>query len=227
MIYSCLKSFIMKKYFYLLAAGLLLFFAGRAQIKKGELLLGGNLGFQKQDNSPVAPNYSDATFISVVPSFGKAIRDNLVVGVNLTYGYTKLVQSDGFNPQYTLKYWNYGLVFFIRRYKDLGHNFSIFLEGDLGGGYILQKGSFEGSNGLYVDMKGYNISTGLSGGIAYNITHRWQVETGFRDLAYASYGHDKQNGSMPSLRKDDGIMVGTNLNRALNNFSIGCRYILN
>ena len=216
----------MKKYFYLLTAGLLLFFTGRAQIKKGELLLGGNLGFQKQDNDPVAPNYSNATFTSVAPSFGKAIGDNLVAGVSLSYGYSKMVQSDGYNPLYTLNQRNYGLVFFIRRYMDLGHNFSLFVEGDLGGIYLRQKGSYEGTNGLYVNSKGYNISASLAAGITYRLTHRWMVETGFQNLGYAIYSHSKQEGSSQSFQKYNGVSLGTNLNRALNNFTIGCRYVL-
>ena len=227
MIYSCLKSFIMKKYFYLLAAGLLLFFTGRAQIKKGEFLLGGNLGFQKQDNSPIEPNYSDATFISVGPSFGKAIRDNLVAGVSLRYGYSKMVQADNYNPLYTLNQRNYGLSLFVRRYKNLGHNFSLFVEGALGGTYIRQKGRYEGADFLYVDSKGYSIDASLAGGIAYTLTRRWMVETGLQSVAYASYGHSSSNGTSQGFRKYNSFGLGTNLNRALNNFTIGCRYLLN
>jgi len=217
----------MKKYFYLLAAGLLLFFTGRAQIKKGELLLGGNLGFQKQDNSPIEPNYSDVTFISVAPSIGKAIRDNLVAGVSLSYGYSKMVEADNYNPLYTLNLRNYGLSFFVRRYKDLGHNFSFFVEGALGGIYTRQKGSYEGAGFLYVDSKGYTINASLAGGIAYSLTRRWMVETGFQSLAYASYGHSRSNGTSQGSQKYNSFGLGTNLNRALNNFTIGCRYILN
>jgi len=218
----------MNKYFYLLAAGLLLVYTGRAQVKKGESLLGGNLYFQKVDNNPVTPNNSNATTTIVAPSIGKAMADNLVVGVSPFYGYSKWVEADGSNPLYTLKQWSYGLTFFVRRYKDLGHNFSIFAEGDLSGDYSRQKGSYEGANSLFVDSKGYSASASLNGGIAYRLTRRWMVETGFRSLAYAAYTHSEEDGSITQgLQKYKSFHLGTNLNNALNNFSIGCRYMLN
>jgi len=216
----------MNKYFYLLAAGLLVLGTSRAQIKKGESWLGGYVSFQKVDNNPVAPNYGTATIAFVSPSFGKAIRDNLLLGVSLTYGTYKTVQPND-SYTYTLKYSNYGVAFFLRRYKDLGRNFSLFLEGDLGGVYIPQKGSFEGSSGLYLDNKSYSINATLSGGIAYRIMHRWQLEAGFQSLAYAGFGHSREDGSVANNRSLNSFNLGTNLNRALNNISIGCRYMLN
>jgi hypothetical protein len=216
----------MNKYFYLLAASLLLFSTGRAQIKKGDWLLGGNLWFLKVDNDPVVASRSDATVRFISPSFGKAIGDNLVAGINLSFGYQKQVQQSANSPLYRDQYWNYYLAFFIRRYKDLGHNFSLFLEGDLGGAWGPEKGSFEGSNELYVDHSSYNISASLDGGLAYHLTHRWLLETGFQGLVYASYGQSWENGSIQSFRKASGFRMWTNLNRALSNFSIGCRYVL-
>jgi hypothetical protein len=137
-----------------------------------------------------------------------------------------MVQADSYNPLYTLNYRVYGLSFFVRRYKDLGNSFSLFVEGALGGTYIPQKGRYEGADVLYVDSKGYSIDASLSGGIAYSLTRRWMVETGFQNLAYASYGHDKSNGASQVPEKYNSFGLGTNLNRALNNFTIGCRYIL-
>jgi len=214
-----------RKYFYLLTAGLLLFCTVRAQIKKGEWLLGGDLSFQKQDNNPVAVNYPHTTYVTMAPSIGKAIGDNLVAGVILSYGYTKLVQDDGFNPLYTLKTSDYGAGFFVRRYRDLGSNFSLFLEGKLQGGYSLQKGRYEGSNADYIDSKGYFIYASMSAGVAYRITHRLMLETGFQDLGYAYFGHVKYNAGVTE-KKGNAFLLGTNLNRALGNFGIGCRYVL-
>ncbi|HVU57074.1 MAG TPA: hypothetical protein VHD83_18560 [Puia sp.] len=220
----------MKKYFYLLAAGLLLLCTGRAQIKKGESLLGGSVGFMRQDYNAISPGNGNATYVNVQPSFGKAIKDNLVVGVNLYYSYSKLVEPSDATPIYTVKQPGYGLGFFVRGYKDLGRSFSMFLEGDLGGMYSLAKGSYEGVNELSVDNKGYSINASLSAGIAYHITPRWMVETGFQNLAYINYGHTKYGGTITSVggrQKESSFSLGTNLNKELNNFAIGCRYILN
>ncbi|HVV05148.1 MAG TPA: hypothetical protein VHC96_13045 [Puia sp.] len=218
----------MNKYFYLLATGLLLFCTCRAQIGKGELLLGGTVSFQKQDNNPITPNYPSSTVTTVAPSFGKAIRGNLLAGVNLSYGYSKMQTGDGVDPEYTLKEYEYGLTFFIRRYKDLGHNFSLFVEGDFGGSYSRQKGAFEGAGELNTDIKGYAITASLAAGVAYRITHRWVLETGFPNMVYMDYGHSRYGGSSyPEGLKSNGFYLVTNLNRALNYFAIGGRYVLN
>jgi len=217
----------MNKYFYLLAASLLVFCTGRAQINKGDLLLGGALSFQQQNSDPVLPNNDNATIIGVIPSFGKAIQENLVVGVNFSYLYTKYGEADGVHPLYTARGANYRLTFFVRRYKDLGHNFSMFLEGDLGPGYSRGKGSYEGSSQLDVDGKSYSVYAGLSGGVAYRLNHRWMLETGFQDLAYANYGQSEYKGTgIAAPWKADYFALGTSLSKPLSNFVIGCRYIL-
>lgn len=226
MIFS--KLFTMNKYFYLLAAGLLLFCTGRAQINKGDLLLGGALSFQQQNSDPIIPNQDKATIIGVIPSFGKAVRENLVVGINFSFVYARYREANGSPPLYTARGANYRLSFFVRQYKDLGNNFSLFLEGDLGPGYGWGKSGYDGSNPLTVDNRSYGIYAGLSGGVAYRLTHRWMLETGFQNLAYANYGQSKYEGTgIAAPWKTDNFALGTSLGQPLNSFIIGCRYILN
>lgn len=217
----------MNKYFFLLAAGLLLFCAGRAQINKGDLLLGGALSFQQQNSDPIIPNHDKETTIGVIPSFGKAIRENLVVGINFSYVYARYREANGFPPLYTARGENYRLSFFVRGYKDLGHNFSIFLEGDLGPGYSWGKGNYEGSSQLVEDSRSWGVFAGLSGGVAYRLTHRWMLETGFQNLAYANYGQSNYKGTgIAAPWKANYFALGTGLGQPLNNFIIGCRYML-
>jgi len=70
----------MRKYFYLLAVGLRWYLSGGRRSKKGDVLLGGTLGFSKQDASPVIPNDGKGTFYHREPFFWKGVRDNLNSG---------------------------------------------------------------------------------------------------------------------------------------------------
>jgi hypothetical protein len=216
----------MNKYFYLLAAGLLTLSVARAQIKKGDVLLDVGLGFSKQDPSPVTVNNGQSKGISVFPSFGKAVRDNLVVGVNLAYFHSRTSNLDGIDPLYTLNYNIYGFAFYVRRYKNLGHGFSIFSEGDLVWSHNDQKGVYEGAAAPRVDEKSFSVGASLSGGIAYNITPRWQLETRFRNLASVGYGHAKDDGTNAGGRKTNSYSLGSILRNPVDNIVVDCIFIL-
>ena len=91
----------------------------QTQIKKGTVFIGGNINFSKQsasDNNPYY--YPKATNINFSPSIGWAIKDNLVFGVTLGYGYQKSnqVQADSnYNKTNT-----YNVGVFLRKYKYSG-----------------------------------------------------------------------------------------------------------
>ena len=75
-----------------------------AQIKKGSIWLGGSLGYgiTENDVSGTAPDAKSRT-VSILPAVGLAVKDNLIVGVGLSYtnkrtenyGITKLEKEFG------------------------------------------------------------------------------------------------------------------------------------
>jgi hypothetical protein len=104
----------------------------QAQIKKGTVILGGQIGFssQKTKNDPAPPpNPYPADFkstnIMVSPAFGRAIKDNLVIGADIYYSYVKY---GSYQPQ-EQKINFYGAGFFVRKYNDLGKGFYLFVQG--------------------------------------------------------------------------------------------------
>ena len=52
------------------------------------MLLGGNIGFSKQDTKPDG-TAANTTSFNVTPSFGIATKDNLLVGFSPAYGHNK------------------------------------------------------------------------------------------------------------------------------------------
>jgi len=115
----------MKKKIYLLAACCSIVFFANAQIKKGEILLGGGVNYNTSSAGSTSGK-SNSFYIS--PSVGQAVQDNLIVGLNLYYSHNS--QNNIYKSN------SYGGSVFIRKYKPLGNSgFSIYLEGSLGGTY--------------------------------------------------------------------------------------------
>lgn len=153
------------------------------QIKKGAVLLGGQLGFSASTNEPNNFPKSTTTGLNLSPAFGKAVKDNLIVGVDVLYVYTK-----NENDPNVSKTNAYGAGFFIRKYKQFAKDFYLFGQGRVGGQYSSSKyystqqpGSNEG--------KGYSIGIGVYPGIAYAVTNKLQLEAGFNNLVAIQYSH--------------------------------------
>src|SRR5258708_4220664 len=171
----------MKKLFYLLLFFFSITFYSQAQIKKGDILLGGTLGFNTQKTTPDGSNTNGLTkqsSVNLTPSIGKAIKDNLLAGIDLTYSGSSTTQGSG-TGGYTTKSRMYGAGVFLRKYTYLGSGFAIFTQTRLGGGYHTQKDQNEGVSVPYNDIKGYSNGVSFYPGISYAITKPVQMEIGF------------------------------------------------
>ncbi|HVU57075.1 MAG TPA: hypothetical protein VHD83_18565 [Puia sp.] len=211
----------MKKQFYLLTAGLLIVCVTHAQLKKGDILLGGNVNFITSTTSPASSNYtSNQTSYSISPNVARAVSDDLLVGLNLAYSHNKtkvgapatISTQDGF-----------GLGVFLRKYKTLGAGFALFAEGDLGGMYTLSRNYTDGGTKPPAG-KVYTINAGFYPGIAYFVSKHVQLETGLTNLAYMQYSHSKSQ--EPVDVKSSSFSVGSGFNQALDNFVIGLKWVL-
>jgi hypothetical protein len=227
----------MKK-IYLLVTFFMAVLISQAQIKKGGILLGGNVGFSTQSGSPGDPATSyttTATSFFLNPSYGKAVRDNLLIGFDLSYSGSKNYSDQNLvNPgqTFTGRIHDYGAGFFVRRYKNLGSGFSLFLQGRLGVFY--QKQTDENTNSTATDpdvnSKEYIVNLGFYPGISYAVSRRVQLETGFQNLIYAQYSHQRETfqeqGSVPSDFKQNNFSLGTSLSNSLSGFVVGVRILL-
>jgi hypothetical protein len=228
----------MKKQFYLVLFFFSVALCSQAQIKKGTILLGGDVGFSSQKNENDDPNNvsTKQTIINLAPSIGKAIKDNLVAGVDLTFGSVKSNQYGGSSSgqnTYTNNQHDYGLGFFLRRYKPLGSGFSVFMQGRLGAIYNTQKSEITSQLSSTLDLKGYTIDLGFYPGISYAITKRIQLETGFQNLVYAQYDHSKSTqvtnsspGTNSVTNKSNDFRLATSLSDNLYGFVVGFRVLL-
>lgn len=199
----------------ILIASLFAYHAG-AQIKKGATLLGGQIGFStsKTTYDQGIPSQRTSNAANFSPAFGKAIKENLVIGGDITFGYNniKSAQSQTVN--------SYGLGFFVREYRPLGKNFYAFLQERVGGYY--NRTTIDNQNSPSQLLKGYGAQIGFYPGIAYSVTSTFQIEAGFNNLAYLQFDHSSTLGS-----SSNSFALGTSLSSSNAGITLGFRFLLN
>lgn len=198
-----------------------------AQIKKGAVFLGGDVGFSLSNtsynqNSGFSSKAKD-TYLNFSPVFGKAVKDNLIVGADLGYTYSK---NENVYP--AQKNNNYGIGVFVRQYRNLGKGFYIFGQARIGGGYNTQDATdLTTQPATEIKTKGYNVGINIYPGISYTITKKLQLETGFNNLAALTFSHSKAiNESNTSTNVSNAFSLSSSLTN-LSGFTLGFRVLLN
>ncbi|MDP4216168.1 MAG: hypothetical protein Q8927_08195 [Bacteroidota bacterium] len=210
----------MQKYIYLSFLFIAASLSSRSQIKQESWLLGGDFTFTSNtSNQPAGTPYSNQnSSFSITPSFGKAIKDNLILGFDLTYTHQSTTTVQPVPPDEMSTFDQYGAGVFMREYKTLGSNFSLFLQERVGGSFS------KITNTNSTDARSVAFTLGLSPGVAYSVSRRLQLETGFQNLLYANYAHTRI-GNDPSAVKNSNFSIGTNLGYAFQNLIVGVRFL--
>jgi hypothetical protein len=219
----------MKKLYALACAAFICTFVN-AQVKKGDILLGGNLGYSNQNtqtfNGAGTASTSSNRSLSIAPSFGKAVKDNLVLGFDIAYTNSR---SDATGT--TSENGNgFSAGAFVRKYWPLGSGFYLFGQSRLGGSYshasqAVPSGSQPAGDNI---NNTFGVSLQFIPGIAYALNPKWQLEASLPGLLAISYFHSKQtyNTNQPdqyftsrgfSLQSD---LTGTTA------LSVGLRYFI-
>ena len=193
----------------------------QAQIKKGAHFLGGSLGIytEKTSSDTVADLVSNN--FSFTPAYGRAIKDNLIFGADLmlqTGNYENILNKEDRQ--------SFGAGIFLRKYMELGKKFYLFAEGRFGGYFETSDAvSSYYPEGNY-DRKGFTIQAGLYPGVAFAVTNKFHIETGFNNLLYAQYSKTKTDytGSAHDTETNR-FTFGSSLS-GFNGFVVGFRFML-
>jgi len=218
----------MKKFILSSLAVLIVFFS-RAQIKKGQVVLGGSLGFGHSASTyDSSYHQSDTKFTSfnISPSVGWAIKDNLLFGVEATYTHQRSsTEQSTVNTHSDFNSFTGGV--FIRKYKYLGSGFSFFAQGnaDLTYGHTKYVNTNPGNQ----NQDSYGFAMGFYPGVAFALSSRWQLETGFPNVGYINYNHSKYTAETPAGKdqhySNNSFSVGSSLSNTYQ-LSIGLKYII-
>ncbi|HTB23799.1 MAG TPA: hypothetical protein VK711_00450 [Puia sp.] len=205
---------------------ILSFLSSSAQFNKGDVLVGGTLSYSS--NKTTSPyitgeqKYDNGLFNI---SLGKAIKDNALFGINLTYAPNVTTNNYGYGLV-TNRTENYGIGVFYRMYKNLGKEFYIF--GEAGAGY-------NGSTTSMKDSTGNKLSSGtgdggniyLTPGIAYKVSKKFFLELSIPQLFSVTYSSSNTKSGSVTTAKTDQFYANANFNsNPLNSLGVGFRLVL-
>jgi hypothetical protein len=193
-------------------------------LPKGTLLLGGNFSIQNE-KSEQPSSISKSTGFSVNPAIGKAIKDNLFLGLNLGYSYAhtrNYNSAQNFGDSTKSNGFNYSL--FLRKYKPVINNFYIFLQSNAGGYNVSQKSNAT-SQVNNSSNNSFGLTLSLSPGISYAINKKLQLEAGLNNIVGVRYTESK-NKTVNNTTKSSSINLTTSLDNFNSQLSFGFRLLL-
>ena len=196
-----------------------------AQIKKGTISLGGDLSFYTNSSSTQgSSDNSKQNNLNLSPSIGKAVKDNLVFGIDLSYVHS-FSKSENNIVKNSGNSFNAGV--FLRKYLTLGKGFYLFGQGTAEVGYGTAKTSYQNSSMYKSETKSFGTALAFYPGASYAISKKFQVEAGFRNLVYAGYSHSEQEttqapNSTTTKSKGNSFQIGTTAN-SITSFTMGFR----
>lgn len=196
-----------------------------AQISKGSNMVGGSIYYSNQKNDQTATNSTQTTKYSnfgITPAYGKAVRNNLVIGADINYG-NNVNETVNSGNSSKIEGNSFGVGVFARPYKNLGTSgFYLFLQGRLGVDITKQE---QGSISSSYTNKGFNIGAGINPGIAYAITSKMHIETGLNNLFYAGYSSSKSTNTQPPdySYKSNGFSAGIGLGNSTT-WTVGVKF---
>jgi hypothetical protein len=204
------------------------FISAKSQITKGSILLGGDLRAGTTKNKFVGtPSEGKRNELYFSPVFGRAIKENLVVGVNISLGLINQKNEDGsvFAKNTTNMY---GAGVFVRRYKQLSKS-DFYLFGQLGlNGYVSRSKYVSNVSTELRQTDGLFIDVNLSPGVVYAVSKRFHLECSLPGLASIGYQHNKTKTGDPLLTttENSSFNIGTSLGNVQPGIALGFRFFL-
>lgn len=200
-----------------------------AQIKKGSVFLGGNIGGSTQKTKSGGSTVNNQNGLTISPVFGKAIKENLIIGADLGFSFYES-NSSPTNPSLYAENRNdqYGAGVFIRKYKQIAKSgFSMFLQGGFYINYTSNEYENFPSSFNAEKRKRYGIGINAYPGLTYTVSKKLQLETGFNNLLSLGYFTEKREvkGSSLYTERTNGIHINSSLSN-LSSLYIGFRVLI-
>lgn len=226
----------MKKITFLTLSLLFITLISTAQLlKRNQKILGGSLGFYlggAHDTSSLNGKSNTNNFsILLAPSYGKAIKDNVVFGYSVTLGFNTSRSVDS-SQENKSKGYQTGAGVFIEKFYHLGNDFYLSARSDLGIFYSQThyRQFIQGSLATENKTKSYGAGISLTPSIVYAFNKRLLAELGLNNFIGMGYRQDKTESGSPASKintKRSQFNFSSTLNFAqtLSNVSLGFRYI--
>ncbi|MEJ0083283.1 MAG: hypothetical protein WDM78_20555 [Puia sp.] len=169
---------------------------------------------------------------NITVSPGKAVNENTVVGINLSYLPSSSTNSvTNGTPAFKYQNTGYAAGIFFRKYKSLGKEFFLFGQGSASYGWSNQTGK-DSAGKKVASGSSWNAGIDFFPGIAYRISKHFFLELTIPDLFVVRYNKSNtvnQYGTASEVQtsKSDNLSISTSLSSdPLNALGIGFRLIL-
>lgn len=214
------------KFNYTLTIGALLLISStmQAQIKKGSILLGGSIQYSNSTGEEIPDIGKDKIrSISIGPAIGYALKDNLVLGLELGYSHSKSNIDDR-----DFKASGYAGAVFLRQYWNITSRFYAFANAEAG--YDRSKGKLVRKDNVSYQAKTkiWTLNASLTPGIAYAVNEKVMLESTFFPLLNVQYGKsDSQqtDNNYSSQHTTKQFRANSSLTNG-QTFSLGIRFLL-
>ncbi|PZX61943.1 hypothetical protein LX80_02107 [Hydrotalea sandarakina] len=198
------------------------------QISIKSVLLGGQVGYYNSyiDYAGIHPNEKKKTAAFNI-SIGKALKENSVYGLNLTYSPS---QADNFyygTNYINLKIYQYNFGIFYRKYKKLATDFYFFTE--LGASYINAKQTNTDTMGAKLEtIKQLGGQLFLTPGLSYKVLNKLHLEIIIPNIVTIQYIVTKDETSTQQTKQRQ-FLFNSSLNSSGNGLTfigVGFHFIL-
>lgn len=212
----------MRKFYVTSALSLLSFITAFGQIKKGSHFLGPQFSL----NSTLieeGTNESRQTGLITTLYYGKANRDNQVVGAFFSYsGSVSKNTVPSVGAKSSTSFVEAGM--FIRRFKKIAKDLYLFGQGEAGVNYSILKNTPAGG-GQVVETTQYGASVSLVGGLTYKIGKSLFLDLNIPEILSVSYSHLERN-SLPEYKLNSfSLNTPILISSSLGGLGVGFRFI--
>ena len=216
LIFAALNQLLMKRFLLALFA-LFIAAAGHAQVLKGTIFMGGQVGtytFNVPENQSLQENVA-----AVRPSIGLTIKQDLVVGLDFLSTHETI---EGSTPQ-SKHLRDLGGGLYIRKYFTLGKNFYLFGNGRFGYDYSKQAFAYPQQQSSVQSIYSLSVYPGL----AYAIKKWFYLEASLPSMLGLTYtkGNTTFTNSTQFTQHSSSLNFQTNLS-AVSSISVGFRFAI-
>jgi len=200
----------------------------QAQISKGSVWLGGSIGYNHQKYGNDTP-YTKTNNFNFSPAVGLVVKDNLVVGISLTYGHGKTTNNGSEKER---KNNDYGAGIFVRQYLPIVSR--LYLFGEASANYEYSKYSSTSDylqNGISIYTSKTSIgSLNVTPGLSFAVTKKFLLETSLNNLLGVAYMKGEITSTMstsnkPTVSKNEQFIAGLSSGDKTT-FNVGFRFLL-
>lgn len=163
-------------------------------LNKGDKLFGGSFSFSVFNNNESGPNYYNTGNVGLFPSFGWAMKNNLVFGVQGSAGFSRSQTSYNVSDKRTVTSFSFGPGIYIRKYKELRDRFGLYFNHGVNANYGTTKEKLSSSPGTKYEFWGGSYS--FSPGVFYKFSEHFFGEANIGGLfaSYSSNGNSSNYG---------------------------------